>query len=339
MYSPDNAHLRVLNSKPKLRFDKNKPFEPQQKAIRKKVLELLGHTPEKVPLNPIVEYKKEKETYTEYRIAFDTEEDVQAICRLCIPKLQKEKYPLVICVQGHTRGMHVSLGEHVYGDLDDPEGDEADYASQALEQGYAALCLDQRGMGERRTEMEQKDDKGQTRCHITSMNALLLGRTMIGERCWDISRAIDLALTFPEIDGDKIGLTGYSGGGTATYYGAIFDERIKIAMAVGAVCTFKSSISAMLHCTCNFVPKIAEYVDMGDMAAAIAPRKLIIVNGRRDGIFPDHGVRESYNIIRDVYESAGAPENCAHITGEGGHRCYKVPSWEAFNRLTGWKNP
>lgn len=334
MYSPDNAHLRVLNSKPKLRFDKNKPFEPQQKAIRKKVLELLGHTPEKVPLNPVIEYKKE--TYTEYRIAFDTEEDVQAICRLCIPKLQKEKYPLVICVQGHTRGMHVSLGEHVYGDLDDPEGDEADYASQALEQGYAALCLEQRGMGERRTELEQKDDKGQTRCHITSMNALLLGRTMIGERCWDISRAIDLALTFPEIDGERIICTGNSGGGTATFYAAAYDERIKVAMPSCAFCTFKDSIGAMNHCVCNFIPKIAEYMDMGDIAAAIAPRKLIVINGRMDSIFPDHGVREGFDTVKKVYKSAGVPENCALTTGDGGHRYYKANAWEAFDKMVDW---
>ena len=54
---------------------------------------------------------------------------------------EDKKYPLVICVQGHTRGMHVSLGEHIYGELDDPEGDEADYASQALERVMPHFAL------------------------------------------------------------------------------------------------------------------------------------------------------------------------------------------------------
>lgn len=335
MYSPDGAHTKVLNAKPKLAFDESKDFETQQKAIKSKLIELLGHMPKKVPLNPNIEYKEDHGTYTEYRISFDVEKDVKAVCLLCIPNDGKEKHPLVICLQGHGTGKHISMGRVIYDD--DVDDGDRDIGLQALERGYAALCLDQRGMGERRTEfVYNRADKGVPRCHLTAMNALLVGRTMIGERCWDISRAIDLALTFPEIDGDKIICTGNSGGGTATFYAAAFDERIKVAMPSCAFCTYKDSIGAMFHCVCNFIPKIAEYMDMGDIAAAIAPRKLIVIHGRKDGIFPDNGVRQGFETVKKVYAAAGVPENCALTTGEGGHRYYKENAWTSFDKMVAW---
>jgi flagellar biosynthesis protein FlhA len=100
------------------------------------------------------------------------------------------------------------------------------------------------------------------------MNALLAGRTLIGERCWDVSRAIDLALTYDEIDPDRIICTGQSGGGTATYYAACMDDRIAVAMPCCGICTFKDSIGKVPHCVCNFVPNIAKYMDMGDMVVS-----------------------------------------------------------------------
>ena len=100
-----------------------------------------------------------------------------------------------------------------------------------------------------------------------------------------------------------------------------------------AVCTYKHSIAAMEHCVCNFIPNIANYFDMGDLAGMIAPRKLVVVNGKSDNIFPDEGVRESYEIIKKMYEAAGVPDNCALVTGNGGHRFYADDSWPVAKAL------
>lgn len=336
MYSPDNGHFIALKSKPLLAFDEKLDYETQRAKIKEKLFELLGDMPEKVPLDPQVENTVEHDTFTEYRISFAVEPEVRAISVLCIPKGLKEKCPLAICLQGHSRGMHISMGRKIY-EGDDPFGGDRDVALQALERGYAALCLEQRGMGERRTELDwNKDDNGAPRCHITTMAALLVGRTMIGERCWDVSRAIDLALTYPEIDPERIMCTGNSGGGTTTFYAACFDERIKVAMPSCAVCTYKDSIGSIRHCVCNFIPGIAKYMDMGDIAIAIAPRKLIIVNGIKDGIFPDKGVHETFETVKKIYAAAGVPNNCALATGPEGHRYYKKEAWEAFDSIVDW---
>ena len=337
MYSPDGCHDLALKNRPSLAFDETKNFAAQRKALREKLLECLGDMPEKVDPEPEIEEITEHDTYTERRISFAVEEGVRAVGILCIPKLGRKKYPLAICVQGHNTGMYISLRRSKYKD-DDPTDGDRDVAVQALERGCAAFCLDQRGMGERRTLRDgDTENNGYPRCMYTAMNALLVGRTLIGERCWDVSRAIDLALTYPEIDGEHILITGNSGGGTISFYAACFDERIGVSMPSCAVCTYKDSIGAMPHCTCNYLPGIAKYADMGDLAAVIAPRKLVLIHGVDDPIFPDKGVRETYGIIQKVYRAAGVPDGCALATGMGDHRYYKKEAWEGFEAVTGGK--
>lgn len=335
MYSPDFGHSAILADKPILAFDEFSDFKSQQKAIKSKLIELLKIHAKSVPLSPDIEYQHSESDFTEYRIRFAVEKNVDAICLLCIPNNKKGKLPLAICLQGHAPGMQVSLGRS-YPGQPFPGGDR-DFASQALAKGFAALCLEQRGMGERATSLaDSTPGFSCPKCYVTAMNALLVGKTIIGERCWDISRAIDLALTFPEIDGERIICVGNSGGGTSTYYAACLDERIKVAIASCAVCTFKDSICAMPHCVCNFIPDIAKYMDMGDMAAAIAPRKLIVVNGEKDNIFPKSGVMQAFATIKKVYAAAGVSENCALVTGEEGHRFYKEKAWNRFDEMVSW---
>lgn len=332
-FSPDIAHERILSSQPLLAFDPSKDFSAQRERIRTKFLEVLGEMPEKSPPNVRIEYEKEYKDFSEKRIIFNAEKDVLAVCHLWIPKLNKEKYPLIVCLQGHTTGMHISMGRAKFlGDRRRIKG-ERDFAVQAIRQGYAALILEQRGFGERRTEKTR--GKG-TACHVTAMTALLIGRTIIGERVWDISGALDAVSRFESIDMEKVACVGNSGGGTAAYYAACFDDRIKAVMPSCSVCTYKDSIAARKHCVCNYIPNAAKYFDMGDLAMLTAPKKLIVVAGKKDKIFPSHGVSKAYETIQKVYKAAGCGENCRLVWGEKGHRFYARPAWEAFREMTNW---
>ena len=85
----------------------------------------------------------------------------------------------------------------------------------------------------------------------------------------------------------------------------------------------------------NEAINIARYFDMGDIGGLIAPRKLIVVNGKQDNIFPDEGVRETMEIIKPLYAAAGVPDNCALVTGPEGHRFYADLSWPLVHSMTG----
>ena len=91
-------------------------------------------------------------------------------------------------------------------------------------------------------------DNGETNCYNSSMAALLIGRTTIGERCWDISRGIDiLEKEFADIYSGYLICMGNSGGGTATFYASCLEDRINASMPSCAVCSFDDSIGAMRH--------------------------------------------------------------------------------------------
>ena len=95
------------------------------------------------------------------------------------------------------------------------------------------------------------------------------------------------------------------------------------------------SIAAMNHCVCNFVPNIAKYFDMGEIGGLIAPRGLVVVNGRTDRIFPEAGTREVFDEIEKIYASAGVQARCRLVTGEGRHRFYTDIAWPHVHELAG----
>ena len=339
-YTVDNCHNELFKKiQPQLSFDDNCDYDKWKAEVKEKLTELLGDMPEKTDLNIKVKWTRWHDDFVEKRIIFTAEDNVDVPCHLLIPKEAKTPCPVVICLQGHTTGMHISLGRPITdGDKEDLLGGDRDFGLQIIKQGYAALVLEQRGFGERFSQAHLKFDKNiGTTCWHPAMTAILIGRTLIGERVWDVSRAIDMLETMPEIDSDKIALMGNSGGGTATYYAACMEERIKIAMPSCAVCTYYDSIISKRHCMCNYIPNIGKYFDMGDLACLIAPRKLVMVSGEYDTGFDIAGARKSYDTIERIYKKAGAPDNCKFVVGPEGHRFYADLSWPVFNELSGWK--
>ena len=80
-----------------------------------------------------------------------------------------------------------------------------------------------------------------------------------------------------------------------------------------------------------------KYFDMGDLCALIAPRPLVIVSGKDDGIFPLDAAKAQADITRRAYAAAGAQDKFEHVIGPEGHRFYADLGWAAFDRVTGWR--
>ncbi|GHU02440.1 hypothetical protein FACS1894147_04310 [Spirochaetia bacterium] len=195
-----------------------------------------------------------------------------------------------------------------------------------IKEGYCALTIEQRCFG----ELGGAEEGPQ--CTVPSLAGLLIGRTTMGERVWDLQRALDvIEKHFPEADKNKFICMGNSGGGATTFFAGCLERRFKYLMPSSYFCSFDDCIGAMDHCPCNFVPHIRLYFDMGDMAGLIAPRPLVIVSGREDPIFPQAGVQKAYKEALRMYEGSGKRENIKLLTGEGGHRFYADIGWGAMN--------
>ncbi|MEI6519212.1 MAG: alpha/beta hydrolase family protein [bacterium] len=332
-FHPNLQQQYLMQSAPlTMSYRQEEDFSIWKNEVNTKFRELIGEISTDKPLDIRIEHEIRGEEYREIRYIFTAEEMADVPCYLLIPNNTPTPCPVVICLQGHTTGMHISLGI-----ARNPEDKEAiaggrDFALQAVAQGYAALVIEQRCFGER------NDDRGGDPhgCSHISMVSLLLGRTMIGERCFDVSRAIDTLSYFSEIDTNRIGCMGNSGGGTITYYAACLDHRITAAMPSCSVCTYTDSIGTINHCADNYIPRILQYFEMGDLACLIAPRKLIVITGKNDEIFPIDAVKRNFSIIEEIYNSAEADDNCKLIIGNKGHQFYPEEGWAAFKEITGW---
>lgn len=73
---------------------------------------------------------------------------------------------------------------------------------------------------------------------------------------------------------------------------------------------------------------------MAEIAAMSAPKPLVIVSGKTDGIFPIEGAAREFHRLKTVYYSAcESPDNCRHVIGDEGHRFYAEKAWASFEEL------
>lgn len=302
-----------------------------QQSLRAKLRELLGlnNMPALKPdLNPHTLWQQQTDLGVIEKIAFTSEPGADVTAYLCTPNTpRREPVPVFICLQGHSTGMHVSIARQ----RDDEtqqlqvEGDR-DFALGCMRRGIAALCIEQRSFGQRREQVQEKiSPQG---CHDAAMHALALGRTLVGERVFDVDRGIDFLEQRGDFDMDKLGVMGNSGGGTVTTYSAAVLDRVKLAMPSCANSTFADSIMKIYHCADNYIPSILQYAEMGDILGLFAPRPLVVVAGKEDAIFPIAGVQKALTAAGSVYSAAEAKSNCQLVIGNGGHRFYAQPAWE-----------
>lgn len=325
--SPSEYHSYVMTGfQPVLRYD-GSDVAAWQRRLRRKLRLLLGYAPgPKGALNVRALWTREHPLGVIEKIVFTSEPFVDVPAYVCLPKNAPPPYTFMICLQGHSTGMHVSIGvqrEDETQPFDSP-GDR-DFALGCMARGIAALCIEQRSFGERREQAQKRVSAHN--CHDAAMQALLVGKTLIGERVYDVERGIDYLATREDVNMRRVGLMGNSGGGTITVYAAALLPRLAFAMPSCAFCTFRDSIGAIYHCADNYVPGILKVADMGDVLGLFAPRPLVVVAGRDDDIFPIGGVQEAFAQLRRIYAAAGAEDSCRLIIGEGGHRFYAADAW------------
>ena len=343
-YTPALHHHRLIDDiTPSMRWDGESDLGEWQEQAKEKLYDLLGIAeiePYRTAPEIDIEYDVIAEDLgcREIRFRFKSEKNVTTPCHMIIPNGADKPLPVMITLQGHGSGMHLSLGRAKF-----PKdgGDEycrdsvSAFAKRAVEEGVVAVALEQRGLGENGGNTEN----GATQCWEPAMRAMLLGRTLIGERVWDVMRLIDtLEAFFTDIvDTSKIMCLGNSGGGTTTIYASVLEDRIKIGIPSCAVCEFADSIGFMYHCNCNYIPGIAKYFDMGDLCAMAAPKDLIVVNGRQDNIFLVVGAINCVDVARLAYQEIGADEKLVHIIGPLGHQFFPDTAWpyihKALNEL------
>lgn len=304
--------------------DWNKKFRARLKEIlglQNMEKDLAGFSPKAERLE-VVNF----DSYTREYWILHTEPTVTLPFYLLRPAAPQKLLPLVITPHGHGRPYIYAGIFHTKEEEKSIKEGERDIAVQAAKEGYLAIAPTARAFGDTRSQ-EDKNADARDSCHTQLMHDLLVGRTPIGDRVWDISRLIDWALENQRVDHNRIAVTGNSGGGTASLFAAACDTRISVAVPSCYFCTFQGSIGAMRHCDCNYIPGILRLGEMYDVAGLIAPRPFLAIAGRDDKIFPLEHTQYAFDQLKNIYEAAGKLGNCELYIGKGGHRYYKDGAW------------
>jgi cephalosporin-C deacetylase-like acetyl esterase len=158
-------------------------------------------------------------------------------------------------------------------------------------------------------------------------------------------RALDLLAARDDVDGDRFGVTGISGGSATTWWVSAADERVKASAPVCGTATLAAHIYDRVidgHCDCMWWPNTAMW-DLTDIGALIAPRPLLLASANQDGIFPVDSIHEAHARLALLYQMLGKPERLQYVETPGGHSYHErsrtaVFSW-FLEHLTGTKVP
>ncbi|QTL97301.1 hypothetical protein GM661_04540 [Iocasia frigidifontis] len=280
-------------------------------------------------LKPEVLETEKMDDYKRIKMIIQTEPAVLMPFYILLPDdLQEgEERAAVIAPHGHDSGGKYAVA----GRSDIPgvnrviEKYNYDYGIQLVKKGYIVFCPDARGFGERR-EIIKQGDEGEdilsSSCHELNNLAIALGQSLTGMFVWDLMRLLDYAETCQYVDSTRIAVCGFSGGGLQALWLAVMDQRVKAAIVAGYFHGFKDTIFQSNMCSCNFVPQLWRYCDMGDLGAMIAPRPLMIKSGSKDKLNGNSGLANVYSqleIVRSAYKLMNAEGNLYHHVFNGGH--------------------
>jgi len=271
--------------------------------------------PERTPLNPRTIASHDMGDYVLENLIFYSRPDLPVTANLYRPKtLGPGKHPAVVCPLGHS--------------LDHGKADR-EYQILAIKLaklGFVVLIYDAIGHGERLIPGNIHHEAG--------FALLPLGQTIAGWMVWESMRAIDLLSTLPEVDPERIGVTGNSGGGLNTLFTAALDGRVRAAAIAGYVFHFNHWIKyAGSHCTCCYLPGLYRSMEWFEIASLTAPRALLMLQGERDDIFAIVGARKAGRETEAVYSLLGLKSLARFDEIPGQHHAYSQPFRE---RMYGW---
>ncbi len=280
-------------------------WKSKREDYRRQLLEMLGldPLPERTDLQATVTGRVEHGEFTVEKLHFQSRPGLYVTGDLYVPRNLQGRAPAVLYVCGHgaSKKDGVSFGNKV---------SYQHHGGWFARHGYVCLTIDTLQMGE-----IEGIHHGTYRYKMWWW--LNRGYTPAGVEAWNCVRALDYLQTRPEVDPDRIGVTGRSGGGAYSWWIAAIDERIKVAVPVAGITDLENHVvdgCVEGHCDCMYMVNTYRW-DYPLVAALVAPRPLLLSNTDRDGIFPLDGVIRTYEKARKIYELYGAGEKLGlHMT-------------------------
>lgn len=254
---------------------------------------------ERTSLNVQVTGELDYEEYTVKKIYFESLPNLFVCGNLYVPKHLTGPAPTILHLCGHSPKQKVKTQDHV-----------RHYAKL----GFVAFIIDTIQFGEVRGTHRGT--------HMFEMfDWVSKGYTPTSIEVWNSIRAIDLLEEMDEVDSNRIGMTGQSGGGTISVWTACCDERVKtiaVSCAIGTIASHIHDETLNTHCDCIF-PANPYGLSHTEVSALVAPRPMLIVSPTRDKHFEQSSVQQVYHQLKDFYRNLDCEKNVKLFEFYGPH--------------------
>jgi dienelactone hydrolase len=282
----------------------------RREALRASLTRALGLASiESCPLEPQVLTEIDRPGWRIELTTFQTTPGVRRTATLYRPKSEGRK-PAVLCVHGHWPWARI-----------DPVVQARCLGLVQL--GYVVLAVDAFGAGERAVEPKAGAYHGA----LTGASLWPIGKPLAGIQLFENMRAVDYLVSLPDVDANRIGVTGASGGGNQTMYLGAYDDRLQAVAPVCSVGTYTSYLGAAC-CTCEVVPGAMRWTEEGGILAMTAPRALLVISASQDAIqFSPGEAKKSIAWARSVYQLHRKDDKLSHEIFESPH-AYSQPMRE-----------
>ena len=286
----------------------------RQVEVRKILDETVGEFPAKTPLNPVITGTIKRDGFAVEKLYFEAMPGFYVTAALFLPTAKKGKQPAVIYCCGHSsNGFRDAVYQRCILNL--------------VKKGFIVLAFDPVGQGER---IQYFDLNGKSIFRPThehsypGTQSFVAGRSPAHYFIWDGIRAVDYLMSRKEVDPERIGITGRSGGGTQTAYIAAMDSRI----AASAPECYITSFDKLLR---SRGPQDAEQIlmyslekgfDMSDLIEIRAPKPTLMATTTQD-IFSIQGARDVFREAKNAYAALGKPDNLMMAEDDAGHASTK----------------
>lgn len=269
----------------------------------------------KTPLNSKVTGEIRCQGYRIEKVIFESQPNHHVTGNLYVPTNGKGPFPAVLECCGHSENGKAYESYQRTGIL------------FALN-GYVALVIDTYGQGERLQVIKSDElaEMASTICHaLVDVGSMLVGFDIASYQVWDNLRAIDYLCSRPEVDRNKIGVTGNSGGGTQSMYLMGLDPRIKVA---APACGIQTRERMFIHngpadgCHHHAFEGL-RMLEFSDYFILSAPKPVIILAAEQDALLPVDAVSYAFREIKWFYYRLGALDHLDLYTVDLGHGFHK----------------
>ena len=314
--------------------EKKEDWNKRKAEYRERLGYMLGLSLDRprTDLKAAITGKLEGDGFTVENLHYQSSPGLYVTGNLYLPAERKkgEKFPAVLYVCGHGRVKKggVSFGNKVH---------YHHHGAWFARNGYVCLTIDTIQLGAIEGIPHGTYSKNM-------WWRVSRGYTPAGVEAWNGMRGIDYLQSRSEVDADRIGVTGRSGGGAYSWWIAALDERVKAAVPVAGITSMRNHVidgCVEGHCDCMYHVN-SDGWDFAMISSLVAPRALLISNTDKDRIFPLDGVIEVHGKTRKLYGLLGAEGKLGlHIT-EGPHKDtqdLRVHAFSWFNRFLKVQNP